>query len=122
MSSVTQDNNHQSRYVILSIWECAKFDRRGEKGNKDNWYCGFCGNEYNKWNSTKLLMHLTISGGHRIYQFRGDILPKCQRHFKALNKGNKNLGIEGYQKGICCRHWFILMQSLYQHIFSQGKL
>ena len=66
ISSVTQDYDHQSSDVLLSMCYCDKFDRRGAKGNNERWYCGFCGNEYNICNSTKSLMHLTISGGHRI--------------------------------------------------------
>ena len=75
MSSVTQDGDHQSNAVLLSNWECNKVDRRVEKGNKKRCYCGLCGNEYNIWNSTKTLMHLTRSGGHSISRCRGDILP-----------------------------------------------
>ena len=66
MSSVTQDDDHQSSDVLLLNWECDKVDRRRAKGNKERWYCGFCGNPYNIWNSTKALMHLTGSGGHSI--------------------------------------------------------
>ena len=88
MSSVTQDNDHQSSNVLLYIWECEKVDRRGSKGNKERWYCGFCGNEYTIWNSTKALMHLNISGGHIISRCRGDIIPKYQCNLKAL-KENK---------------------------------
>ena len=47
MSSLTQDDDHQRSDVILSIWGCDKVDRRGLKGNKYHWYCGFYGNEYN---------------------------------------------------------------------------
>ena len=77
-------DDHQISDVLLSIWWCDKVDRRGEKGNKDTWYCGFCGNEYNIWNSTKTLIHLTRSGGHIIAQCRGEILPRYQHQFKAL--------------------------------------
>ena len=52
----------------------------------EKWYCGFCGNEYNIWNSTKAFMHLTRSGGHRISRCRGNILPKYQLQFKALKE------------------------------------
>ena len=45
MSSVTQDDHHQSSDVLLSIWECDKVDRRGAKGDKERCYCGFCGND-----------------------------------------------------------------------------
>ena len=79
MSSVTQDDYHQSSNVLLSIWDC-------DKGNKEHWYCVFCGNEYNLWNSTKSLVHLTISGGYRISKCRGEILPKYQHQFKALKE------------------------------------
>ena len=59
----------------------------GDKtGNKERWYCVFCGNEYNIWNSTKSLMHLTRSGGHSIAQLRGEILSKDQRQFKVLKE------------------------------------
>ena len=53
MSSVTQDDDHLRSDVILYIWECDKVDRRGAKGNKEHYYCGFCRKEYNIWNSTK---------------------------------------------------------------------
>ena len=53
MSSVTQDDDHQTSDVLLSIWECDKVDRRGAKGNKERWYFGFRGNNYNIWNSKK---------------------------------------------------------------------
>ena len=76
ISSVTQDNDHQSSNFIIYIWECDKVDRRGAKGNKDLWYCGFCGKEYNICNSTKTSMHLCRIGGHRIARCRGEILPK----------------------------------------------
>ena len=109
MSSVTQDYDNKNSDVLLSILECDKVDRRGEKGNKERWYCGFCANEYNIWNSKKALMHLTRSGGHIIYRCRGKILPKYQRQLKALKEKKNSLGIKGYQKGICCRHRFILM-------------
>ena len=76
MSSLIQYDDHQSSDVLLSIWECDKVDRRGAKCNKYRWYCGFCGNYYNTWNSTKALMHLNRSGDHSISQCRVDILPK----------------------------------------------
>ena len=76
MSSTTQDDNHHSSDVILSIWGWDKVYRRLAKGNKELWYRGFFGNEYNIWNSTKALMHLTRSGGRIISRYRGDILPK----------------------------------------------
>ena len=53
MSSLTQDDDHQSSGFLLYIWECDKVDRRGEKGNKGHWYCGLFGNDYNICNSTK---------------------------------------------------------------------
>ena len=53
MPSITQDDDHQSSDVLLCIWECDKVDRRGAKGNKERWYCGFCVNEYNICNSAK---------------------------------------------------------------------
>ena len=59
---------------------------RGAKENKDLWYCGFCGNSYNIWNSTKAVMHLTRSCGHSISRCRGDILPKYQRQFRSLKE------------------------------------
>ena len=34
MSSVTQDDDHQSSDIVLYIWECEKVDRRGEMGIK----------------------------------------------------------------------------------------
>ena len=86
MSSVTQDDDHQSSNVILSIWEYDKVYRRGAKGNKDRWYYGLYRNEYNIWKSTKALMHLTRSGGHRISQCSVDILPKYQSQFKSLKE------------------------------------
>ena len=82
--SVTQDDDHQISNVLISIWDCDKVDRREANRNKKRWYCGFCGNEYNIWKSTKELMHLTRSGGNSIYRCRGEILPKYQRQFKAL--------------------------------------
>ena len=54
--------------------------------NKEHWYCGFFGNEYNKWNYTKALMQLTRSGDHNIDQYRGEIITKYQRQFKALKE------------------------------------
>ena len=51
MSSVTQDGDLKSSDVLLSIWLCDKVYRRVAKGNKERWYYGFCGNEYNIWNS-----------------------------------------------------------------------
>ena len=86
MSSLTQDYHHQSIDVLLSIWECDKVDRRVAKGNKERWYGGFRGNDYNIWNSTKSLMHLTRSGGHSIARCRGEIFPKYQRQLKALKE------------------------------------
>ena len=59
MSSVTKDDDHKSIDVLLYILECDKVDRRVAKGNKERWYCGFFGYEYNIWNSTKALMHPT---------------------------------------------------------------
>ena len=53
MSSVTQDGDHQSSDVLILILESDKVDRRGAKGNKERWYYGFYGNEYNICNSTK---------------------------------------------------------------------
>ena len=47
MSSINQDDDHQISDVLLSIWDYDKIDRRAAKGNKERWYCGFCGNEYN---------------------------------------------------------------------------
>ena len=35
MSSLTQDDRHQSSDVILSIWECDKVDRRGAKDSAE---------------------------------------------------------------------------------------
>ena len=64
--------------------ECDKVDRRKAKGNKERWYCGFFGNEYIIWNSTKALIHLSRSGGQSIARCRGNILTKYQRQFKAL--------------------------------------
>ena len=66
MLSFTQDNDHQISDVLLSIWGRDKVDRRGENGNKERWYCGFCVNEYNICNSKKALIHLTRSGVHII--------------------------------------------------------
>ena len=34
MSSLTQDNDHQSSDVLLLIWECDRVERRVEKRNK----------------------------------------------------------------------------------------
>ena len=85
MSSLIQDDDDQSSYFLLSVWLCDKVDRRGAKRNKELWYCGFCGNDYNIWNSKKM-MHLTRSGGHSIDRCRGEILPKYQRQFKALKE------------------------------------
>ena len=76
MSSLTQNDDHQSSDVLFLIWECDNVDRRVSKGNKECWYCGFCGNEYNICNYTKSLMNLTRSGGQRIAQCRGEITPK----------------------------------------------
>ena len=86
MSSVTQNDDHKRSDVLLSIWERDKVYRWGAKGNKERWYCGLCGNEYNIWNYTKALMHLPRTGGHGISQCRGEILPKYQRQFKALKE------------------------------------
>ena len=36
-------------------------------------------------------------------------------------KRNNSWGIKGYQKGICFRYWFILMQVPYQQFCYQGK-
>ena len=90
VSNVTQYDDHKSSDFLLSIWECGKFDIRGANWNKECWYCEICINEYNIWNSTKSLMHLTISGGHSIARCRGEILHKYQRQFKAL-KEKKNI-------------------------------
>ena len=120
MSGINKDDDNKRSDVILSIWECDKVDRRASKGNKERWYCGFYGNEFNICNSTKSLMQLTRSGGPRIYRCRGEIIPKYQRQFKALKK-KKYQGIKRYQKGSCCRHRLILMQRTYQLILSQGK-
>ena len=35
MSSLTQDDDHQSSNVLLSIWECDNVDIRGAKWNKE---------------------------------------------------------------------------------------
>ena len=86
MSSLTQDDGHQSSDVLLSVWECNKFDRRGKKGNKECWHYAFCRNKYNIWNYTTALIHLTISGGHIMVRVRFEILPKYQRQFKALQE------------------------------------
>ena len=86
MSSVIQDDDHQRSDVLISIWECDKDDKKGKKGNKEIWYCGICGNEYTIWNSTKVLIHLTRSGGNSIAQYISEILPKYQRQFKALKE------------------------------------
>ena len=37
MSSLTQDNYHQSSNVFLSIWGYNKVDSRVAKGNKERW-------------------------------------------------------------------------------------
>ena len=66
MSSLAQDDDHQISDFLLLIWECDMVDMRGAKVSKECWYCKLCGNEYNLWNSTKELMHMTISGGPRI--------------------------------------------------------
>ena len=86
MSSFTQDDAHQSIDIQLFIWERGKVDRRWAKGNKERWYCVFCGNEYNIWNPTKALMKLTILGDHKIARCRGEILPKYQCKFKELKE------------------------------------
>ena len=86
MSSLTQDDDHQSSDVLLSIWMCNKVDMRGAKENKERRYCGFYGNEYNMWKSTKSLIHLTILDGNIIDQFRSEILPKYQFNFKSLKE------------------------------------
>ena len=86
MSNFTQDDDHQSSNVLLSVWECDKFDRKGAKGNKEFWCCGLCRNEYNIGNSTKALMHLTRFGSHSIARCRGDILPKYQCQPKSLKE------------------------------------
>ena len=59
MSSVTKDDDYQISDFLLLVWECDKVDIRVAKGNKEHWYCGFYGNEYNIWNSKKPLMQLT---------------------------------------------------------------
>ena len=86
MSSITQDNDHQSSDFLLQIWECGKVDTRKAKWNKEHWYYVFCVNEYNIWNPIKALMNLNRSCGHSIYRRRGDIIPKYQRQFKALKE------------------------------------
>ena len=53
MSIITQYDDDQSSGVLISIWECGNVYRRVEKGNKERWYYGFCGNEYNIWNSKR---------------------------------------------------------------------
>ena len=76
ISSLTQYYYHQNSCVILYIWECGNVSRRGEKVNKERWYCRFLVNDYNIWNSTKALMNLTILGGHSISWCRGEIILK----------------------------------------------
>ena len=44
ISSVNQDDDHQSSDVLPSVWYCDKVDSRLAKGNKERWYCGFCVN------------------------------------------------------------------------------
>ena len=82
ISNVTQYDANQSSDFLFSIWECDKFYRRVEKGNKERWYCQFCENKYNILNSIKLLILLTRSGVHSIFQRRDKIHPKYQRQFK----------------------------------------
>ena len=50
MSNVTEDDDNQSRDVLLLILDCDKVGRRGAKENKERWYFGLCVNEYNIWN------------------------------------------------------------------------
>ena len=90
VSSLNQDDDNQISDILLLIWECDKVDRRVEKGNKELWYCGFYGNEYNIWSYIEPLMNLTRSGVHIINRYRGKILPKYQRQFKEL-KENKEV-------------------------------
>ena len=78
MSIITQYDDHQNSGVLLLIWVCDNFDRRGSNGDKELWYCELCVNEYKICNSTKALTYLTISGGHSISQCRCEILPKNQ--------------------------------------------
>ena len=47
VSSVTQYDDHQSSDFLLLVRKCDKVDRRGAKGNKERWFCGFCVNKYN---------------------------------------------------------------------------
>ena len=89
VSSLTQDNYHQSSDVLLSILECDKVHRILAKGNKERWFCGSFRNQYIIWNSTNSLDHLTKSGGHSISRCIGEIIPKHQRHFKALKERNE---------------------------------
>ena len=42
ISRVTQYDDYQSSDILLSVWGCDNFDRRGERGNKEQWYCGLC--------------------------------------------------------------------------------
>ena len=53
MPILNQEDDHQISDVLLSTWEFDKVDRRGAKENKERWCCGFFGNGYNIWNSTK---------------------------------------------------------------------
>ena len=82
MSSVTQDDDHQSSDVLLSIWQCEKVYSRGVKGNEEKWYYGFCVNEYNRCKPTKELIHLNRSGDHSIDRCRVEVLPKYQCQLK----------------------------------------
>ena len=70
MSSLTQDDDRQISYVLLSIWYSDKFDKMVAMGNKERWCYGLCGNEHNIWNSTRALMRLTRSGDHSIVRCR----------------------------------------------------
>ena len=55
MPILNQEDDHQISDVLLSTWEFDKVDRRGAKENKERWCCGFFGNGYNIWNSTKII-------------------------------------------------------------------
>ena len=72
MSSLTQDDDHQISYVLLSIWECDKVNRRGAKVNKERWYCGFYRNEYNIWNCKKIDVPDQIRGPYNLPMQRRD--------------------------------------------------
>ena len=64
---------------------CDKVDRRRERVKKSAGTVDYGGT------LKKALIHLTISGGHRISQYRSEILPKYQSNLKSIKRKEKHL-------------------------------